>query len=76
MIAGRHRERLLRHLKALVAFDTQNPPRSIRADSLIFEYLRTALGKRFEMTVTDHGKGRVSFLAVRWQPRYLFNVHL
>jgi len=68
--------RLLRHLKALLAFDTQNPPRSIVAESLIFEYLRTALGEAFKVQITDHGKGRVSFLAVRGSPQCLFNVHL
>ena len=69
-------ERLLRHLKALIAFDTQNPPRKIVADSLQIEYLRTALGTGFEIHVQDHGKGRVSFLAVRGKPDLLFNVHI
>jgi acetylornithine deacetylase len=69
-------QRLLRHLKALIAFDTQNPPRQFHADSLLFEYLATALGRAFEVTVTDHGKGRISFLAVRGAPHRLFNAHL
>lgn len=69
-------QRLLRHLKALIAFDTQNPPRQFHADSLLFEYLATALGRSFEVTVTDHGKGRISFLAVRGAPDHLFNAHL
>ncbi len=70
------RERLLRHLKALVAFDTQNPPRNISGKSLLIEYLRSALGPKFEIDVTDHGAGRVSFFARRGQPETLFNVHL
>jgi acetylornithine deacetylase len=69
-------ERLLRHLKALIAFDTQNPPRRMSADSLIMEYMRTALGNGFDIEVTDHGRGRVSFLAVRGRPQILFNVHI
>ncbi|MFT5139671.1 MAG: acetylornithine deacetylase [Lysobacterales bacterium] len=76
MNTGVHMERLLRHLKALVAYDTQNPPRRVVADSLIFEYLRTALGDKFKVKVTDHGKGRVSFFAVRGTPDRLFNVHI
>ncbi len=67
---------LLRHLKALIAFDTQNPPRNITAESQLFEYLRTALGPGFDVQLQDHGKGRVSFLAVRGQADRLFNVHL
>ncbi len=59
-----------------MAFDTQNPPRRLSGGSLLFEYLRTALGDEFTCDVTDHGKGRVSFLAVRGQPDVLFNVHL
>ncbi len=68
--------RLLRHLKALIAFDTQNPPRNLVAGSLIFEYLRTAVGHDFEIRLTDHNKGRVSFLALRGKPDRLFNVHI
>jgi acetylornithine deacetylase len=71
-----HLGRLLRHLKALIAFDTQNPPRKLSGDSLIFEYLRTALGESFEIQVIDHGIGRVSFFAVRGEPDCLFNVHI
>jgi len=69
-------DRTLRHLKALIAFDTQNPPRNLNRDSLLFQYLATALGRDFAVSLTDHGKGRVSFLAVRGEPHCLFNVHL
>lgn len=69
-------DRLLRHLKALIAFDTQNPPRRISAESLLFEYLKTAFGAEFEIKIQDHGRGRVSFFAVRGTPDRLFNVHI
>jgi acetylornithine deacetylase len=64
----------LAHLRALVAFDTRNPPRAIGADG-IFDYLRTQL-PGFDVQVTDHGAGAVSLFAVRGKPRLLFNVHL
>ena len=62
------------HLRALVAFDTQNPPREIGTDG-IFDYLRSQL-LGFQWTTTNHGGGSVSFFAVRGNPRILFNVHL
>lgn len=62
------------HLRALVAFDTRNPPRAIDSGG-IFDYLRAQLAG-FELTLTDHGAGAVSLLAVRGTPRLLFNVHL
>ena len=64
----------LRHLEALVGFDTRNPPRAIGTDG-IFDYLRAQL-PGFAVTVTDHGAGAVSLHAVRGQPKLLFNVHL
>jgi len=64
----------LDHLRALVAFDTRNPPRDIGTGG-IFDYLRTHL-PGFDCTVTDHGAGAVSLLAVRGTPKVLFNVHL
>ncbi|MGP1666391.1 MAG: acetylornithine deacetylase, partial [Rhodanobacter sp.] len=62
------------HLRALVGFDTRNPPRAISADG-IFDYLRAQL-PAFTLTLTDHGAGAVSLHAVRGNPRLLFNVHL
>lgn len=67
---------VLNHLEALIAFDTQNPPRSLDADSPVFAYISHALGADFNIEVTDHGLGRVSMLAVRGNPEMLFNVHL
>ena len=64
----------LQHLRALVACDTRNPPRAIGTDG-IFDVLRAQL-PGFECTLTDHGAGAISLLAVRGKPRLLFNVHL
>jgi acetylornithine deacetylase len=67
---------VLNHLRNLVAFDTQNPPRSLEADAPIFSYIRDVLGGDFEIDIIDHGLGRISMLAVRGRPALLFNVHL
>jgi acetylornithine deacetylase len=67
-------QNVLRHLEALVSFDTRNPPRAIGTDG-IFDYLRAQLAG-FRITLTDHGAGAVSLLAVRGQPKRVFNVHL
>lgn len=64
----------LKHLTALVGFDTRNPPRIIDTGG-IFDYLRAQL-PGFTVTVTDFGAGAVALHAVRGQPKYLFNVHL
>ena len=66
--------RTLTHLRALVAFDTRNPPRAIDEGG-IFEYLRAQL-RGFDCATTDHGAGAVSLHAVRGKPKLLFNVHL
>jgi acetylornithine deacetylase len=67
---------VLKHLEGLVAFDTQNPPRSLTAESPIFGWICDVLGADFEIGITDHGLGRISMLAVRGKPSLLFNVHL
>ena len=64
----------LRHLEALVSFDTRNPPRAIGTGGM-FDYLRAQL-PGFRVEVTDLGDGAVSMLAVRGAPRRVFNVHL
>jgi len=69
-------ERILEHLGALVAVDSQNPPRDITADSPMFSYIQGVLPDDFETSVTDHGDGHVSLLARRGKPERLFNCHL
>jgi acetylornithine deacetylase len=64
----------LEHLRALVSFDTRNPPREIGTGG-IFDYLREHL-PGFAVKVADHGAGAVTLYAVRGKPKYLFNVHL
>lgn len=64
----------LKHLAALVSYDTRNPPREIGTGG-IFDYLRANL-PGFDVTVTDFGAGAVNLYAVRGNPKYLFNVHL
>ncbi len=66
---------VLKHLAALVSFDTRNPPRAIPAEGGLFGYVRAQLPD-FHVEVTDHGDGAVSLLAVRGQPRVLLNVHM
>lgn len=68
------RDSILRHLAALVAFDTRNPPRAIDSGG-IFDYIRARLPD-FRVDVLDHGAGAVSLFAVRGAPKRLFNVHL
>lgn len=67
---------ILGHLEALVACDTQNPPRAIDGDSEIFAYCGKVLSRGFETRIWDHGDGHVSWFAVRGRPKLLFNVHL
>jgi len=73
--------RILEHLEALVACDTQNPPRLIDGDSAIFRYCAKVVGANvvgngFQTKVWDHGDGHVSWYAVKGKPEVLFNVHL
>jgi acetylornithine deacetylase len=64
----------LAHLRALVGFDTRNPPRAIGTGG-VFDYLRAHL-PGFAVEVSDHGAGAVSLFAMRGRPKLLFNVHL
>lgn len=63
----------LQHLRALVACDTQNPPRAI--GDATFDAIESAL-PGFRCTRTDYGDGAITLHAVRGVPRLLFNVHL
>lgn len=67
---------ILGHLEALVACDTQNPPRNIEADDPIFRYCTEQVGGDFKVRSWDHGDGHVSWLAIKGRPHTLFNVHL
>ena len=67
-------EQTIEHLRQLVSFDTQNPPREISTGG-IFDYLKSQL-PGFNFTLTDHGAGAVSLLAIRGNPKLLFNVHM
>lgn len=65
---------ILNHLENLVGYDTRNPPRNIGTGG-IFDYLQAQL-TGFRLELTDFGAGAVALLAVRGNPRRLFNVHL
>lgn len=71
-----NRDRILAHLAALVACDSQNPPREISADSPIFDTIGGVLGDDFDISLTDHGAGHVTLLARRGGPEVVFNCHL
>ncbi|MFK7958030.1 MAG: acetylornithine deacetylase [Lysobacterales bacterium] len=66
---------IIEHLRALVSFDTQNPPRNLDKDHPMFVYLSAKLAG-FDIEITDHGDGHVTYFAYRGAPRVLFNVHL
>ena len=63
----------LAHLRELVSFDTQNPPRAIGND--IFDYL-TAKLPGFDVQLEDFGDGCKNLLATRGRPQTLFNFHI
>mgnify|MGYP001184053298 CR=1 FL=1 len=65
----------LEHLKALVAFDTRNPPREITTEG-IFSYIREHLTDDFEVETVDLGDGCIYLHAHRGTPKLLINVHL
>ncbi len=64
----------LDQLRALVLFDTRNPPRALNSGG-IFSYLRDQLSG-FHCDIVDHGAGAVSLFATRGRPKILFNAHL
>lgn len=70
------KQRILNHLQQLLACDSQNPPRDLHARSPIFNYLRQVLEPGFEVQITDHNAGHVTFFASRGEPQVLFNCHL
>jgi acetylornithine deacetylase len=66
-------DQILPHLEKLVSFDTRNPPREIGRG--MFDYLQQAL-TGFSFQLTDFGAGAIALLAVRGNPKYVFNVHM
>ena len=63
-----------KHLKALISFDTTNPPRKI-IESGIIQYLEAnLLGANID--IVDYGNGSVNVLATKGNPEYLFNYHI
>lgn len=67
---------ILGHLGALVADDSQNPPRTITAESAMFAHVRSVLPDDFQVETVDHGDGHVTLHARRGAPGVLFNCHL
>ncbi|CAN5336772.1 acetylornithine deacetylase [soil metagenome] len=67
------REAILTHLRALVAIDSQNPP---RASGPIADHLVALLRPAFTVDVRDLGDGSISVLAQRGSPKILFNFHV
>lgn len=68
---------ILKHLDFLIQQDTQNPPRNIKKDDVLFQYLTKHFeGLAFRVEITDLNDGHVIFTAKKGQPDILFNVHL
>lgn len=67
-------EKTIKHLQALVAFDTSNPPRKIH-ESGIIDYLIEQLSD-VQVQIMDYGDGSINIYAVKGQPKYLFNFHI
>ncbi len=63
----------LAHLRELVRFDTQNPPRAIGRE--IFDYLGANLSG-FDLQLDELGDGCTNLLASRGRPQLLFNFHI
>ena len=63
----------LKHLKALVACDTSNPPRNIEQSGLI-NYLNSL--EYLNPKISDLGEGSFNIFLSKGSPKYLVNVHL
>lgn len=66
---------ILSKLEVLIGSDTRNPPRAIAADDPVFAFIGAQL-PGFSIQVTDLDDGCIALLAVRGEPRILFNFHL
>ena len=64
-------ELTLKHLKALVACDTSNPPRNIEQSGLI-NYLCSL--DFIDPQVSDLGEGSFNIFLAKGSPKYLINV--
>ncbi|WP_196138355.1 acetylornithine deacetylase [Aliikangiella sp. G2MR2-5] len=67
--------RTLTYLESLVGSDTQNPPRRVDSSSPIFCFLKENLPE-FDFKIYDAGDGCIALLAVRGNPKLLFNFHI
>ena len=63
----------LKHLEALVSFDTSNPPRRIQ-DSGLINYLLSQ--SKVNLNIIDLKDGSFNLFMSKGEPKYLFNVHL
>ena len=66
-------ELCLKHLQALVSFNTSNPPKKIQSSGLL-NYLNSL--SYLNPQVTDLGDGSFNILLIKGDPKYIFNVHL
>ena len=66
-------ELCLKHLQALVSFDTSNPPKKIQSSGLL-DYLNSL--SYLNPQVTDLGDGSFNIMLIKGDPKYIFNVHL
>ncbi len=70
-------DRVLEHLAWLVGFDTSDPASTVTgAHPIIVRCARELEAAGCEVLVEDLGGGSVNVLAVRGEPRVLFNCHL
>ena len=66
-------ELCVKHLQALVGFNTSNPPKKIQSSGLL-DYLNSL--SYLNPQVTDLGDGSFNILLIKGDPEYMFNVHL
>lgn len=69
--------KILKHLDFLIQQDTQNPPRKIHQEDVLFVQLTKHFESNgFAVELTDLSDGHVIFYARKGNPDFLFNVHL
>lgn len=72
-----HQAVVFKHLKELVAADSQNPPRLIDSSNPLIAYPAKVLeAAGFVVETEDFGDGHVNLFARRGNPKILFNCHL